>query len=74
MQFGTRNAAAPFLGSEETMLRNKPGKSHAWLPSQVAYGVDTTERDPSKRVPFGTYAQETKQVAPKRPDKPVTGQ
>lgn len=40
------------------MLKNKPGKSAAWLPSQVAYGIDTSDPDPSRWSKFGRLHEE----------------
>lgn len=36
-------------------MKNKPGKSYAWLPSQVQYGMDVSDPDPAKWQPFGEY-------------------
>lgn len=38
------------------MLKNKPGKSVAWLPNQVAYGIDTSDPEPANWRAFGSQA------------------
>lgn len=48
------------------MLRSKQGRSQNWLPSQVEYGVDCSDPDPSNWKPFGTRAEELEQ----KPAKP----
>lgn len=35
------------------MLRPKPRSGSSWLPSQVVYGMDTSDSDPSNWTPFG---------------------
>lgn len=35
------------------MLKAKSGRTQTWLPSQVAYGVDTSDPDPQNWRPFG---------------------
>lgn len=39
------------------MLRPKPRGSVAWLPSQVVYGVDTSDPNPANWTPFGEHAE-----------------
>lgn len=37
-----------------TSLLNKPRAGSAWLPNQVAYGIDCSDEDPKKWTAFGT--------------------
>lgn len=37
-------------------MKNKPGKSVAWLPNQIDYGMDVSDPDPSNWKPFGRLA------------------
>lgn len=45
------------------MLKAKAGKAQNWLPSQVAYGVDTSDPDPANWKPFGYLADEADEAA-----------
>lgn len=48
------------------MLRGKPRGTTNWLPSQVAYGIDTSDENPEKWAHFGDMAEqmELKKHAP----------
>lgn len=39
------------------MLKGKARRAQNWLPNQVAYGIDTSDADPEKWVPFGDMAE-----------------
>lgn len=45
------------------MLQGKRVKSQKWLPSQVAYGMDTSDPDPSKWQPFGELHEQAVEAA-----------
>jgi len=57
-----------------TYFTGKSQKAQAWLPTQVAYGMDTSDPDPANWKPFGlAHEQEQAQkakAAPKTEPKP----
>lgn len=40
------------------MLRSKQGRTQTWLPTQVQYGMDTSDIDPAKWKPFGALVDQ----------------
>lgn len=44
-------------------LSPKPKKAHAWLPSQVVYGMDCSDPDPANWKPFGEAAEQVADAA-----------
>jgi hypothetical protein len=57
-------------------MKGKPQKAQNWLPSQVAYGVDCSDSDPSKWKAFGADvdAQELKHARSEKADASAAGQ
>lgn len=44
------------------MLRGKPGKAANWLPTQVFYGIDTSDPEPERWQPFGSIYEQQREV------------
>lgn len=51
-------------------LTPKPKSASAWLPSQVAYGIDCSDVDPAKWKPFGSVADQLVQKSTKAASPP----
>jgi len=47
-------------------LTPKPKGSSNWLPSQVRYGIDCSDDDPTKWTAFGELADREKDAAAKK--------
>jgi len=51
-------------------MKGKAGKTQNWLPTQVAWGMDTSAEDPKDWKGFGTHFEAQKAPEPKKPQLP----
>lgn len=51
-------------------LTPKPKKAMAWLPTQVAYGMDVSDPDPANWYAFGELHEQKQAAAAKSASKP----
>lgn len=65
MPCGTPSAEGQYLESDMAYLKPKATKSAAWLPTQVAYGVDCSDPEPKNWKPFGELVDQQQTAAAK---------